>query len=329
MTAAAAVARLLSVRGIRHVWCFPGGTISPLLDAIDREGIRVLVARNEAGAGHAAQGAYRVSGGVQIVLTTSGPGVTNAVTPIADAYYDSDAVVFLTGQVGTGMMRGNQPVRQRGFQETPTEEIVRPITKAVFVSMSPGTLARNVDRALRISLLGRPGPVVVDCPMDVQRGEAGEAYPLAEGGGQTISWRPHAEIGWRALLNAKCPLIIAGRGALDAHALVRTLVQTTGWALVASMPAVGVIPTDWKQYRGIVGHTGHRAANEAVRDADCLLVLGARLDVRQTGTLVDDWARDKTVIRVDVDPQELSYSRVRLDIPCRTTVKEWLRWIAK
>ena len=327
MTASSAVADLLLQRGIRHVWCFPGGTISPLLDAIDRAGIRVLVARSEAGAGHAAQGAYRVSGRPQVVLVTSGPGVSNAITPLADAYYDSDAVVFLMGQVPTGQMRGGRAVRQRGFQETPTVDIVRPICKAVFAPLSPVTLPRAVDQALQLCVLGRPGPVVVDCPMDVQRGEAAGSWPVTEGGGAAVDWQGNADFAREVLREARSPLVIAGHGSLGAAGLVRRLVRENGWPLVASMRAVGVIPTDWPEYKGMLGHTGRRSANEAVHAADCLLVLGSRLDVRQTGTLTEEWAAGKAVIRVDVDAGEIAFSRVNIDVPCQCGVKEFLLWL--
>ena len=328
MNGAEAIADVLKDEGVEHVFSHAGGTISLLLDAIHKAGIRVFVFRNEAGAGHAAQAAFRVTQHAQVVIVTSGPGATNLVTPVADAYYDSDAIVALVGQVGTDSMKGNMDVRQRGFQETPTLDIMRPVTKRVYGPLNPIVLRDSVRQALAYSASERPGPCVVDCPMDLQRGEVddGANYLVSPAIADVAAW--DAEEVAAAIMVASNPLIVAGRGALSSYKEVRTFVGKTGIPLVASLPAVGIIPTDWPHYKGMLGHTGHERANAVVRDADCIISLGARLDLRQTGTLTDEWEKGKTIIRVDIDKGEMENSRIRVDYPCQCSVFEWLREVA-
>lgn len=168
MTGAEQVAAALAAHGLRRVFSHAGGTISYLLDAIQRAGIEVVVARQETQAIDMARGAYRASGKTQVALVTSGPGATNAVTGIASAYYDADAVLLLCGQVATTQMRGERPIRQWGFQECPTVAIMRPIAKAAFGLCSVG-IELQIDSAIRYALSPRPGPVVIDVPMDLQK----------------------------------------------------------------------------------------------------------------------------------------------------------------
>ena len=168
MTGAEQVATALAAHGLRRVFSHAGGTISYLLDAIQRAGIAVIVARQETQAVDMARGAYRASGKSQVCLVTSGPGATNAVTGIASAYYDADAVVLLCGQVATTQMRGERSVRQWGFQECPTVAIMRPIAKAAF-GLCSLAIQLQIENALRYAMSPRPGPVVVDVPMDIQK----------------------------------------------------------------------------------------------------------------------------------------------------------------
>ncbi|HWY66026.1 MAG TPA: thiamine pyrophosphate-binding protein, partial [Rhizomicrobium sp.] len=156
---------------VKHVFIFPGGTIAPILDRIEkRSKIEIVCPRTEQGAGYAALGYARMTGETAVFMVTSGPGVTNAVTPIADAYYDNIPLVVITGQVGTGDMRGDLPVKQRGFQEVDTVDLMRPITKAVFQVRDIRELPHVMEQAFFLARAGRQGPVVVDLPMNIQRG---------------------------------------------------------------------------------------------------------------------------------------------------------------
>jgi len=160
--------------------------------------------------------------------------------------------------------------------------------------------------------------------MDLQRGEV-DPYcytGFQEESDVHSSW--DAEDIAAAIMVSGIPVIVAGRGSLSSYKEVRAFVGKTGIPLVASLPAVGVIPTDWPHYKGMLGHTGHEKANKAVREADCIISLGARLDLRQTGTLVEEWAKGKTIIRVDIDKGEMDNSRIRVDYPCLCSVSEWL-----
>src|SRR5476651_182701 len=157
--------------GVEHVFIFPSGTIAPILDRIEkRSRIEIVCPRTEQGAGYAALGYTRVTGKTGVFMVTSGPGVTNAVTPIADAYYDNIPLVVITGQVGTGDMRGDLPVKQRGFQEVDTVDLMKPITKAAFLVKDIRDLPDVMEQAFFLARSGRQGPVVVDLPMNVQRG---------------------------------------------------------------------------------------------------------------------------------------------------------------
>src|SRR5882757_5715439 len=155
---------------VKHVFIFPGGTIAPILDRIEKHSkIEIVCPRTEQGAGYAALGYARVTGETAVFMVTSGPGVTNAVPPIADAYYDNIPMVVLTGQVGVADMRGAIPVKQRGFQEVDTVDLVRPITKAAFLVKDARELPDVIERAFFLAQTGRRGPVVIDLPMNVQR----------------------------------------------------------------------------------------------------------------------------------------------------------------
>ena len=167
MTGAEAIAAEIKRAGLLMVFSHAGGTISYLLECIDKAGIKVVVAVNEAQAVHMAQGAFRATGKTQVAIVTSGPGVTNAITGVADAFYDQDAIVLLCGQVSTNWMRKDEPIRQRGFQETPTVKLMEPISKAAALVLEhPGAW---MAAALHQAGQPRPGPIVLDLPMDVLR----------------------------------------------------------------------------------------------------------------------------------------------------------------
>ena len=162
------IAQELKLRNAR-LWAFSGGTVAPLFDACRRYNVEVIICRSEFGAGMAAVGAFKASGRVQFVAATSGPGATNLVTPIAEAFYDSCPIIFLTGQVGTSNLIGVS--RQKGFQQTPIVEIVRPITKMAIQPTSPSNLVNSFKTAIQFAIAGRGGPCLVDMCMNLQKGE--------------------------------------------------------------------------------------------------------------------------------------------------------------
>jgi acetolactate synthase I/II/III large subunit len=158
-------------KGIDRVYIFPGGTIAPILDQLAQNNVDLFCARHEQGAGYAALAAARLTQKTQVVMVTSGPGVTNIVTPVADAFYDSAPILIITGQVGTSDLRGTLPIRQRGFQEVNAVDLLRSITKAQYLVKYTDELPSIMEEAFYISMEGRKGPVHIDLPMDVQRGD--------------------------------------------------------------------------------------------------------------------------------------------------------------
>src|SRR3954470_6480552 len=205
---------------VKHVFIFPGGTIAPILDRIEkRSGIEIVCPRTEQGAGYAALGYARMTGETAVFMVTSGPGVTNAVTPIADAYYDNVPMVVITGQVGTGDMRGDLPVKQRGFQEVDTVDLMKPVTKAAFLVRDIADLAEVMEQAFFLARSGRQGPVVVDLPMNIQRGTL-SAPAVIEKRTEVVPFVPADKIEALAqwIAEAQRPVILAGGGVIASGA---------------------------------------------------------------------------------------------------------------
>jgi len=303
---------------VNRIFVFPGGTIAPVLDAAIARGIEIITARHEQGAGYAALAAARLTRQPQVVMVTSGPGVTNVITPVADAYYDSAPLVVLTGQVGLADMRGDRPVRQRGFQEVDTGALLRPITKAQFLARQPSDLPGMMAEAFRLACSGRLGPVVVDLPMPSQRGQHEIAYP-GEAIQDTELPEPDQDaieqaVAW--LEQSSKPVILAGQGVLlaQAHKELRSLAENENIPVSQSLLALGAFPTQSPLALGFHGHTGNQYAGLAIHNADLLIAVGSRLDVRQTGTQVQSFVPNGRVIRIDLDNTELEHSRVRQDL---------------
>jgi acetolactate synthase-1/2/3 large subunit len=314
--------------GITRLHVFPGGTIAPIFDAAIPRGIEIFTARHEQGAGYSALAEARLKGRPAVVMVTSGPGATNVVTPVADAYFDSTPLVVITGQVATGDMRRERPVRQRGFQEVDTVALMRPITKEQLLPLTPTEVPRAVEGAFRIAAEGRPGPVLLDLPMDVQRGPL-EDEPADEILRPAAAPAPDAgaldEIAARVAA-ARRPVIIAGQGVLLSRAQeeLRRLATGRGIPVSHSLLGLGALPTDHPLSLGYHGHTGNQYAGRAIHAADLVLVLGSRLDVRQTGSQVHDFAPEAAVVRIELDDAELDHSRVRTDIALNADVREVL-----
>ena len=318
-TGAECVIQVLRENGISRVFTFPGGAIAAVFDAAIRGNIEIITARHEQGAGYAALAAARLTGEPQVVLVTSGPGVTNLVTTIADAYFDSVPVVAICGQVATGELAVGDPVRQRGFQEVDTLALMAPVAKECIQPSTPDQVAEALRRAFRIAADGRAGPVVIDLPMDVQFGEitVGLVEPAAPRPEPLL--RPMAAdimLVRKMLERAERPVIIAGAGVRSARAevLLRQLAQTCRIPVSQTLASLGVFPTDSALALGFHGYAGTRYSALAIHHSDVLLVLGSRLDVRQTGTVVDRFAPEAQIVRIDSDQAELDYSRCRSDV---------------
>jgi acetolactate synthase-1/2/3 large subunit len=310
---------------VKHVFIFPGGTIAPILDCIEkRSKIEIICPRTEQGAGYAALGYARMTGETAVFMVTSGPGVTNAVTPVADAYYDNIPMVVITGQVGTGDMRGDLPVKQRGFQEVDTVELMKPIAKAVFQVRDGADLPDVMEQAFFLARSGRQGPVVVDLPMNVQRGTVESARPVIKRA-DVAPFVPTDKIEMLAqwIAQAKRPVILAGGGVIAAGATeeLRTLADSCGIPVAMSMPGMGAYPSSAPLSLGMCGYAGSQYANMALYKSDLLIGVGTTFHLRQTGSLPAKTVEKGRVARIDLDVNELNHSRVPLDLMIHADAK--------
>ncbi len=332
MFATAFIAKQIKKLG-SSLYVYPGGTIAPLLHECKRAGIEFIVPKTEQGAGYMAIADALHQSAPAFVAVTSGPGATNLITCLADAWYDSIPLVVFTGQVGTADLSRSQFLRQRGFQEVPILKMVGPITKRCFQPADGNELGKVVREAISLACDGRPGPVLIDLPMNVQlekiAPELLDAFEplLLSSGGPSVS--PDGQIFpvqevFSLLMAAERPVVLVGGGCRGKEALVRELVGRGGIPLLSSIRGIGVLPTDHPLNVGWVGHTGFPWANKTLLDADCVLVLGNRLDIRQTGSELAHFSQKK-VIHVDIDEAELGSGRIEPAMKIYADSGEFLR----
>ena len=304
---------------VNRVYIFPGGTFAPILAEIERTNIEIFCPRNEQGAGYAAIAEAKLTGEPAVFMVTSGPGVTNAVTPVADAYFDNIPMVILTGQVGTGDMRGDRPVRQRGFQEVDTIDLAKPITKAAFLVKNTADLPQVLEKAFFLAKEGRPGPVWIDLPIDVQR----NCIPILEFRRFEPEVLPNLEIDRdkirefaRLIRTAERPVILAGGGIIisRAHEQLRQFADSQKIPVAMSLPGLGAYPTDSGLSLGLCGYAGSQYCNRTIYKSDLLIGIGTTFHVRQTGSIPEKTAPNAKIVRIDLDPNELEHSRVPLDL---------------
>ena len=307
--------RALKDQGVEVIFGYPGGAVLPIYDAIfQQNAIRHILVRQEGGAVHAAEGYARSTGKVGVVLVTSGPGATNAVTGLVDALMDSIPIVCLTGQVPTHLI-GND-----AFQEADTTGITRPATKHNYLVKRPEDLARVVHEAFYVARSGRPGPVVVDLPKDIVIGKAPYATPAAT----HPSYRPRTEPdqGQIAkaidlLKSAKRPMVYAGGGVINAGpaaaAALTKFVRMAGFPVTNTLMGLGAYPAGDPQFLGMLGMHGTYEANLAMHGCDVLLNIGARFDDRVTGRL-NAFSQGSKKIHVDIDSSSIN-KNVPVDVP--------------
>jgi acetolactate synthase-1/2/3 large subunit len=323
------IAAALINHGVRCVFEVSGGMITHLLDSINRQGkLRVVSVHHEQAAAFAADAVGRMTGIPGVAMATSGPGATNLLTGIGSCYFDSSPAVFLTGQVNRAEQKGDRKIRQLGFQETDIVSMAAPITKAAWRVNTGEELPLLFDRAFALATEGRPGPVLLDIPMDVQRLDIEpELAPRAESS-LNAGVTPDADAVRDALdrvLTAQRPLVLVGGGIRSARATnqLRQLVRLLGIPVVNSLMAVDVLPYDDELRVGMIGTYGNRWANTAVGSSDCLLVLGSRLDVRQTGADTAAFAAGRSLVHVDCEPGEIN-NRVKGCSAVVATLPEFL-----
>jgi acetolactate synthase-1/2/3 large subunit len=321
MTGAKAMVRALEELDAQVVFGIPGGAILPAYDPLfDSTRLRHILVRHEQGAGHAATGYAQATGRVGVCMATSGPGATNLVTPIADAYMDSVPIVAITGQVPSGAIGTD------AFQEADICGITMPITKHNFLVQDPDDIPRVLAEAFHIASTGRPGPVLVDIPKDALQAETTFGWPPEmQLPGYRPAAKPHGKQvreAARMIVEAKRPVLYVGGGVLKAHASdeLRTLAELSGVPVVTTLMARGAFPDSHEQHLGMPGMHGAVSAVTALQRSDLLITLGARFDDRVTGKL-SSFAPDAKVVHADIDPAEISKNRTA-DVPIVGDVRE-------
>ncbi len=311
--------------GADVVFGIPGGAVLPAYDPLlDSKIIRHILVRHEQGAGHAATGYAQATGRVGVCMATSGPGATNLVTPIADAYMDSVPLVAITGQVPSSLIGTD------GFQEADISGITLPITKHNFLVTKPEDIARTIGEAFHVASTGRPGPVLVDISKDALQATTEFSWPVPfDLPGYHPVTRPHARQvreAARLISEARRPVLYVGGGVIKARASaqLRELAELTGIPVVTTLMARGAFPDRHPQHMGMPGMHGTVAAVGALQQADLLLALGTRFDDRVTGKL-DTFAPGALIVHADIDPAEISKNR-RADVPivgdCREVITD-------
>jgi len=316
MSGAAIAIRALIDQGVDTVFGYPGGAVLPIYDEIFKQNhLKHYLARQEGGCVHAAEGYARSTGKVGIVLVTSGPGATNAVTGLTDALMDSIPIICLTGQVPTHLI-GND-----AFQEADTTGITRPCTKHNYLVKSPDDLARVMHEAFHVARSGRPGPVVIDIPKDVQLAYgtylSPESVTHPNYNPPRLPADPKIEETLNRLAAAKKPLFYVGGGVInsgpDASVALGKLVRMTGYPCTQTLMGLGAFPTDDPLSLGMVGMHGTYESNLAMHQCDLLVAVGARFDDRVTGRL-DAFSPDSKKIHIDIDPSSIN-KNVAVDLP--------------
>ena len=291
--------------GVEYIFGYPGGAVLPTFDVLYDAPIKFILTRHEQGAAHAADGYARATGKVGVCIATSGPGATNLVTGIATAYMDSIPLVAITGQVKTSLI-GND-----AFQEADVTGITRPITKHNYLVKDAKELARVIKEAFYIASTGRPGPVLIDLPVDVQIQEAEFEWPdKVDLPGYTIQIEPHpARLKQASIMIAKSrrPVLYVGGGVVTSGAAeeIRKLAHKCQIPVTTTLMALGVFPSDDPLSLGMLGMHGTGYANHAIMEADLIIAVGARFDDRVTGRL-DTFAPYAKVIHIDIDPSSIS-----------------------
>ena len=318
MLVAEFIADFLYRQGVTCVYEVIGGMITRIVDAIYRQGkIRLISVHHEQAAAFAADAMGRLTGIPGVAMATSGPGAINLLTGIGSCYFDSVPAVFITGQVNRNEQKGDRPIRQLGFQETEIATMAKSITKAVWKINDPDQAPIILQQAFHLATSGRPGPVLLDIPMDVQGAEIDADIPTPPRA-ETSPMLPVqlVEEILDRIRSAKRPLILVGGGIRAANAanLLHRLVDIIKVPVINSLLAVDALPHDHVLRAGFLGTYGNRWVNLAVGRADMILVLGSRLDIRQTGADVNAFKSDRVIYHVDVEDGEIN-NRLKGCIP--------------
>lgn len=324
MTGAQALIRSLENEGVEVIFGYPGGAIMPVYDVLLDSKMRHILTRHEQGAAHAADGYARATGKVGVCMSTSGPGATNLVTGLATASMDSSPIIAITGQVATHVIGTD------AFQEADTTGITLPIVKHNYLVKDPGDVAETVQEAFLIASTGRRGPVVIDMPSDVSRGEVDYRVPdrrttLPGYKPTTAGHARQIKVAARLILGARRPVIYAGGGVIAAEASgeLRELAKLLDFPVTTTLMAKGAFPETHRLSLGMLGMHGTSYANYVMMEADLILAVGARFDDRITGRL-DTFAPHAKKVHIDIDPAEIG-KNVAVDVPIVGDAKKVLK----
>lgn len=321
-------------QGVQHVFEFIGGAITHLIDSMHlRADMECVTVHHEQTGAFAAEAYARINGHLGVAMATSGPGALNMVTGIGSCWFDSVPCLFITGQVNTYEYKFDRLVRQVGFQETDIVSVVHPLTKYAVLVTEPESIRYHLEKAVWLARNGRPGPVLLDIPMNIQRAQIEpDTLPGFWGSSEEAAAcdcpvldSAVVEHVAALLKEAKRPVILVGGGVRTsaATAELHELVGKTGIPVVSTLMGLDAVPYDNSVFYGMIGAYGNRFSNMTLANCDVLLILGARLDSRQTGTRPETFARAATKIHVDIDPHELN-AKVTVDIPLRADIKTFL-----
>ena len=324
------VFKALEDQKVEYIFGYPGGAVLPIYDELkNHKSIKHILARHEQGAGHAAEGYARSSGKPGVLLVTSGPGATNAVTALTDAYMDSIPVVCISGQVPTHLIGTD------AFQECDTTGITRPCTKHNWLVKDIKDLSKTLHEAFRVATTGRPGPVLVDIPKDIQFAKMSYSKPKVEKklNGKSLNHFSQKDIDTLiGLMNkSKKPIIYSGGGVInsgpEASNVLRELVELTGFPITSTLQGLGAYPGDDNQFLGMLGMHGTYEANNAMHDCDLMINIGARFDDRITGK-IDEFSPKSKKIHIDIDPSSIG-KNVKVDLAITSDVTELLLAVIK
>ena len=327
-TGAEIVFKCLEDQDVEFIFGYPGGAVLPIYDELKNHSlIKHILVRHEQGAGHAAEGYARSSGKPGVVLVTSGPGATNVVTALTDAYMDSVPLVCISGQVPTHLIGTD------AFQECDTTGITRPCTKHNWLVKDIKDLSKILHEAFKVATTGRPGPVLVDIPKDIQFAKIGYLKPKAEKklNGKSLNSFSQKDINNLIdLMNkSKKPIIYSGGGVINsgpgASEVLRELVELTGFPITSTLQGLGAYPGDDNQFLGMLGMHGTYEANNAMHDCDLLINIGARFDDRITGK-IDEFSPNSKKVHIDIDPSSIN-KIIKVDLALVGDVKDVLKGI--
>ena len=324
------VFKCLEDQKVEFIFGYPGGAVLPIYDELkNHSSIKHILVRHEQGAGHAAEGYARSSGKPGVVLVTSGPGATNVVTALTDAYMDSVPLVCISGQVPTHLIGTD------AFQECDTTGITRPCTKHNWLVKDIKDLSKTLHEAFKVATTGRPGPVLVDIPKDIQFAKIKYSKPtiLKKLNGKSLNYFSQKEID--ELINlmnkSKKPIIYSGGGVInsgpEASQVLRELVQMTGFPITSTLQGLGAYPGDDNQFLGMLGMHGTYEANNAMHDCDLLINIGARFDDRITGK-IDEFSPNSKKVHIDIDPSSIN-KIIKVDLALVGDVKDIIKGINK